>query len=249
MYRQVAPVIASVAYVEQGSRWRTRQARRPVLLDPHVRIKAASRFFVPPERMKLLGPALGAQVRRVDPLRRYARVDELPPVGFREVDVRPSVLTKLRRDLRPDLVTALTDAGSDRCVEIGRRRSETLGHRLHGAFDDVGHRTPPTGVDRRHSPLAFVNQQDRDAIRRLDRNHRAYGVFEQRIALAQNSVPARGRYTGGRMNLFEGGKLGESLRDIGQASSETMHQPSQRIKFPNAVDVLRILIEHGYAGF
>src|SRR3974390_712053 len=80
------------------------------LSDSGKRIHAAGRFLVAPEGVKLVAPAHGAQIRRVDSPRRYAGFLKLPPIGVRQVDVPPSLPSELRGDFRTHFVAALSDA-------------------------------------------------------------------------------------------------------------------------------------------
>src|ERR1035438_2877712 len=80
--------------------------------DSGKRKHAAGRILVAPEGVELLGPAHGAQIRRVDSPPGYACFLELPAIGVRQVDVPTSLPSKVRRHLRAHLVTALSDAGT-----------------------------------------------------------------------------------------------------------------------------------------
>src|ERR1035438_7140597 len=53
-----------------------------------------------PEGVKLLGPAHGAQIRRVDSPPGYAGYLELPAIGVRQVDVPTSLPSEVHRHLR-----------------------------------------------------------------------------------------------------------------------------------------------------
>ena len=100
------------------------------LSDSGKRIHAAGRFLVAPEGVKLLAPAHGAQIRRVDSLRRYAGFLELPAVGIRQVDVSSSLPSELYGHFRTHLIAAFSDAGTDGRVDVFGARPEARGQTI-----------------------------------------------------------------------------------------------------------------------
>src|ERR1022692_2819235 len=118
------------------------------LSDSGKRKHAAGRILVAPEGVELLGPAHGAQIRRVDSPPGYAGFLELPAIGGRKVDVTTSLPSKVRRHLRAHLVAALSDAGTDGRVQVPGARAEVTAHGGDGFAGDASHGTAPAGVDR-----------------------------------------------------------------------------------------------------
>src|SRR5437588_11809909 len=106
--------------------------------------------------MELRRPAHGAQVRRVNSLRRYARRLELPPVGGRQVDVRFPLPSEARRHLRTYLITAWTDSGPEGCVQITRLGGETSAHGVHRVGPNLSGRAPTAGTHGRYRALFGV---------------------------------------------------------------------------------------------
>ena len=51
------------------------------------------------------------------------------------------------------------------------------------------------------------------------------------------------------MNLPQRGEMAEQRGDTRKAGAESMHQPRQPVELRDAVNLARILVEHGYAGF
>src|SRR5260370_18480340 len=133
------------------------------LSDPGKRIHAAGRFLVAPEGVKLLAPAHGAQIRRVDSPRRYAGFLELPAIGGRQVDVPSSLPSEPRRHLRAHLITALSDAGTDRRAQVFGARPEARGHGGHGTGSDARRAAAPTRVYRGHPAPALLPTQTENA--------------------------------------------------------------------------------------
>src|ERR1017187_6399487 len=118
--------------------------------DSGKRKHAAGRILVAPEGVELLGPAHGAQIRRVDPPPGYAGFLKLPPIGGRKIDVPTSLPSEVRRHLRTHLVTALSDAGTDGRVQVFGTRAEATAHGGDSFARDARHRTPPARADRGH---------------------------------------------------------------------------------------------------
>src|ERR1017187_6759489 len=118
--------------------------------DSGKRKHAAGRIRVAPEGAELLGPAHGAQIRRVDSPPGYARFLELAAIGLRQVDVPASLPSEPLRHLRAHLVTALADAGTDGRVQISGARAEATAHGGDGFARDARHRSAPAGVHRGH---------------------------------------------------------------------------------------------------
>src|ERR1039458_2061379 len=96
--------------------------------DSGKRKHAAGRILVAPEGVELLGPAHGAQIRRVDSPPGYAGFLELAAIGVRQVDVPTSLPSEPRRHLRAHLVTALSAAGTDGRVQVLGARAEAADH-------------------------------------------------------------------------------------------------------------------------
>ncbi len=71
--------------------------------------------------------------------------------------------------------------------------AKPLLHGFHRRSRNVRDRAPPSSVHRCDYAVALVHQQNRHAVRSLDRDHRARAVFEKRIALPQDAAPAFGR--------------------------------------------------------
>src|ERR1035438_378955 len=105
--------------------------------DSGKRKHAAGRILVAPEGVELLGPAHGAQIRRVDSPPGYAGFLKLPAIGVRQIDVPTSLPSEVRRHLRAHLVTALSDAGTDGGVQVFGARAEALAHGGDGLARDT----------------------------------------------------------------------------------------------------------------
>src|ERR1035438_6132752 len=109
--------------------------------DSGKRKHAAGRILVAPEGVELLGPAHGAQIRRVDSPSGYAGLLELPAIGGRKIDMATSLPSEQRRHLRAHLVTALSDAGTDGRVQVFGARAEATAHGGDGLAGDARHGT------------------------------------------------------------------------------------------------------------
>jgi hypothetical protein len=199
--------------------------------------------------MELICQTHGANVRRVNPLRRYARRKQLGAIGLRERNMRPAKLPKLRGDLRTDLIAAFPDAWSDSGVKVSRFRAELPVHGFYRSVRNARNSTAPSCMHGGDSAMALVDQQNRHAIGGPDSDDRAGPVFEERVALSQNSAAAFGGDAIGGVNLLEGGEIGEPGWNIAPARAETVDEPRERIELADAIDLPGILIEHGYAGF
>ena len=79
--------------------------------------------------------------------------------------------------------------------------------------------------------------------------NRAGHIIEQRVAFPQHPGAPRREHAGGRVNLPQRSQVAVESGDARQARAESMHQPGERIQLRYAVDLARILVEHGYAGF
>jgi len=122
--------------------------------------------------MKRLGITHGAQIRRVHPLGRYAGLNQLTVILVRQIEMHSSVLAELLRDLRPNLVAALTDPRSDRRMHIRGNCAKPLLHARECVLHDLCHRTAPSGMHRSHGAAALVHQEHWNTIRRLDGHDR-----------------------------------------------------------------------------
>src|SRR5262245_28253274 len=76
--------------------------------DPDKRILPPG-SAIPPERMEMIDITTGAQIRRVDAVSRHSGCQQLLPVGFGQIDMRPSVLSEVGGHFRSDFITALAD--------------------------------------------------------------------------------------------------------------------------------------------
>ena len=199
--------------------------------------------------MKIARETLGAQIRRVDSLARYARFQKLPPVFRGQIDVHPVVTgygaqamgprheaLKYHRHLWPHLEAAFADSWPDGRMQIARIRAKPLAHRLQRALRNAGRCPTPPCVDGGYRAAPLIDKQNRDAISGPDGDHRARCIFQQGIAFAdQPGAAARGQ-AGVGMNLFQCGKIGELARNIGVPRTESMEKPRKSVELLYAID-------------
>jgi len=191
------------------------------------RIEPPGPFFIPPEGMKLLSQAHGAQMGNVYTLRGYAGCHQLEAIVLGQVDVCPPLLAELGRDFGAHFIAALPDARADGRLEIGRGRAETGPHGIYGMFDNPRHRPAPAGVNRGHGAQPRIHQQNGDAIGSLHGHYGPGRVFEQRVAVAQLPGAAFRRYTSRRVNLVHGGQVAKPRGNIGKARAKAVDQPPE----------------------
>ena len=152
--------------------------------------------------MEFFRIAHSAEIGHVDTIGGEAGGEELRAIDGREVDSLPSLPAELRGDLGADFVAALSDAGSDGRVQIGRVCPELRVHLIGGLARDLGGCPTPSGVDGGYSAVAVIDQQDRDAIRGFDGDYGAWSVFDERIAFGEYAVSAARGHARGGVNLF-----------------------------------------------
>ena len=70
----------------------------------------------------------------------------------------PSLPSELRGDLGADFVAAVSDAGSDGRVQIGRVCPELRVHLIGGLARDLGGCPTPSGVDGGYSAVAVIDR-------------------------------------------------------------------------------------------
>ena len=108
--------------------------------------------------MKLLRPAHGAEIRRIDAARRYAGIHQLVVIRLGQVDVGSALLSEMLRHLGANFIAAFADAGADGGMQIGRFGSEAFAHGGDGMLGDFRDGSPPAGVNGRHSAMTLVDQ-------------------------------------------------------------------------------------------
>jgi len=83
-----------------------------------------------------------------------------------------------------------------------------------------------------------VHQQQRNAIGRFHRHHRARRVFQQRVAGSQHAEAPCARHAIRRMDLLERSQPLEPPRYIRPARAEAVDQPLYPVQFGHAVNVI-----------
>jgi hypothetical protein len=200
-------------------------------------------FAIPAKRVEVRCPAHGAQVRRIETRGRYSGLVELAAVLRSEIDVHAARAAELLGHLGPDFETAVTDSGSDRRVQILGQGSETRAHGIDGVLRDPRRRAAPSRMDGSDRTIRFIDEQQRDAIGSLDGDYRPRDVFEQGVALAENSGAPFGRHAIGGMNLLQGGETLENRGDIRVARAETVYEPREGLEFGYAIDGIRVEVK------
>ena len=97
-----------------------------------------------------------------------ARGEEVGPVGLPQIDMMATFVVPTGRDNRhltgigfaksldhfiADLECRTSNRGAYRRINVTRVAAIDTMHRLDRLAGDVPHRTPPTGMDRRHDPF------------------------------------------------------------------------------------------------
>lgn len=159
--------------------------------------------------MKLIGQTHRAQVRRVDSLRRYAGLGQLPAIGVREGDVRPSLLSEMGGHFGADFIAALADARSDGGAQVARIGGESCAHSVYRGGGYVRGGASPSGMHGGKGAMALVDQQDGDAIGGFDSDDSTGAVFEEGVGQPQNAKSALGCDAVGRVDLLDGGEISE----------------------------------------
>jgi hypothetical protein len=193
--------------------------------------------------MKLVSPALGAQVRREDPLPRYPRINELPPIEFRQIQECPPFQPKLSGNLRPHLIAALPNRRTNGGKQLRGPTAKPLPHRNNRLTHDPSGSPPPPGMNRSDRTVRVVDQQNRNAIGSLNGDNGARPILQKCVPLAENSRSPIGGHAFRRMNLLQTSQLREHRGNIGLPSAKTMQKPRQSIQFRNAIDVKGIEVE------
>jgi hypothetical protein len=155
---------------------------------------------------------------------------------------------KLRGDLWPYFVTALPDSGTDGDEQVFGPARKSLLHILERPDRNPLHRPTPSGVDCSDSALARIHHQNRDTVGRLYGNELSRRVLDQGIAVTERARAASGINHNVRMDLMKRGQVSTTTETVRPASAETVHQPIEGFQSFDAIDVLRIFVEH-YAGF
>jgi len=120
-----------------------------------------------------IGPdSCGKKTRRAEQTSvASSEIDVKPPFPARPND-RKATVAKGARDLLPDFIAARANRRPEGGVEIASSYA-LRSRRRHGRGDDVGDRSPPTCVNRCRPAAARIDEEDRHAVRRCDRSHRA----------------------------------------------------------------------------
>ena len=95
-------------------------------------------------------------------------------------------INKLRFELlahfRPNVVAASVDARADGSFDILRQRSEATAHFSNAFFDDAFDRATPTSVKHSHGSLLGIDEDNGQAISRLDAQQNAGQASNEAIA-------------------------------------------------------------------
>src|SRR5215510_2055298 len=140
-------------------------------------------------------PQPGAETAVVYPILAHAASDQLPDVGQIQIEVAFSVRPRVRdqlfgviesvfeldEHLLPDLENCGAYARAERGMQVLWARVVLLLHALDCSCDDASERAAPSGVYRRESAGAFIGDQNRQAIGRLNRQQDARRVGCQRV--------------------------------------------------------------------
>jgi hypothetical protein len=194
--------------------------------------------------MKLV-PAFRAQARYVDLLRRNSDGNQLPAIGFGQVQGgltfqiialrKPS--SKVSGNFGAHLEAAGADGWSDGSVHFGQIRA----HGQESFRRDFLHCPAPTRMHRGDPAAAGVNQQHREAIGRFHGNQGPRRFGDEGIALAD---PAAG-------SVYAHGDVGVDLvqsRNVFRVArvtgAEAMFQPREPFERFGAVNAVVCLIEH-----
>src|SRR5262245_19723335 len=89
---------------------------------------------------------------------------------------------EFEKHLRPDFKNGRADRGAQRGMHVFGARAVLLLHPLNRSCDDARERAPPSGVRRRERAGAFVSDQNRQTIGRLNRQQNTRRVGRQRVA-------------------------------------------------------------------
>jgi hypothetical protein len=98
-----------------------------------------------------------------------------------------------RRQLGPDLVAARADARADGRDEARGMRVEPAEQRRHGVMGNARRHPPPSGMRRRDGARRGIGEEERHAVRTLDRDGRGGIVADEDVRLQPRAVRARGR--------------------------------------------------------
>jgi len=222
-------------------KWRAVSSR-----DAYERKHASGVLFITAKGMEIVDAAPGAKARGIDVGDGNAGVQQLEAIGLHEVEVAGSGFTELRGDVRADLVAAFSDAGSYSGVQAAGARAEFFLHHAHRGGRDAAHGTAPSGMHGGHGAVLFIDQEDGDAVRRLDGQEISGCVVEQGVAITEEAGAAARRHADGGVDLVQGG---EAVRRAGRvAGAESVVQPGKTFQGPGAIDVAGVFVEH-YAGF
>src|SRR5215510_6965731 len=185
---------------------------------------------------KQVVPQPGAEAAVVDPILAHAASDQLPDVGQIQIEVsfavRPRVgdqlfgviesVFELGEHILPDLENCGAYARAERDMQVPWARAKLLLHALDRSCDDAGERPAPSGVYRRESAGAFVGDQNRQAIGRLNRQQNARRACRQRVTrrrLGSGVFQPPDETNVGRMDLLRGDQ--RPIRRVERAEETT----------------------------
>jgi len=155
---------------------------------------------------------------------------------------------KLTGHLRSHFVTALSDSRTDGDEQVVRPARKSLLHILDRPNCNLLHCPAPAGVNRGDGAVARINHQNRDAIGGLDGDEPSWCFLDQGITVAERARAPAGVDDDIGMDLMKCGQIATTAETVRPTRAETMHQPVEGFERLNAIDVLRIFVEH-YAGF
>jgi hypothetical protein len=181
---------------------------------------------------------------------RNATIRNLAAIGCRQVDmaIRIRELRKLPGDLWSHFVTALPDSGTDGYEQVAGPAGESRLHVLDSPSGNPLRGPTPAGVDCGNGALVRVDDQNRDTVGCLDGDEPSWSVIDQGIDVAERTRTATRVDHNVRMDLMKCGQVSTTAETVRPAGSETVDQPIESFQRLDAIDVLRIFVEH-YTGF
>jgi hypothetical protein len=194
--------------------------------------------------------AHGAEVSRVNVSGSHAAVVHLAAIGRRQVNmaIRIRECNELLDDLGSHFVATLANSGTDGYEQVVRPAGESRLHVLDSPSGNPLRGPTPAGVDGSYSAMARIDDENRDAVGGLNGDEPSWGVLDEGIAVAERTRPAAGFDHNVRMDLMECGQVSTTAETVRPAGTKTMHQPIEGFQRLDAIDVLRIFVEH-YTGF